>query len=263
MAQNMDRRIALVTGSTSGIGLATARALAASGCDIFLHGFGEPGQITDLKGSLAAEFGVRVEHSAHDLSRPENATEMVKEARAKLGDIEILVNNAGIQHVAPIEDFTMERWNAILNVNLTAVFAATQAVLPAMKKRRTGRIINIASVHGLVASIHKSAYVAAKHGLVGLTKVTALETALDGITCNAICPGWVKTVLIEKQIQARAEQKHIDLEAATADLIGEKQPNQKFATTEQIAALVAFLASPAAASMTGTILPVDGGWTAQ
>lgn len=257
------RKVALVTGSTSGIGLGIARALAAAGHDIFLHGLATPGEAQRLSEELSREHGVRVIHGEHDLSRSEAGIEMVRHAQAELGPIDVLVNNAGIQHVAPLEDFALEKWHAVITINLTSAFAATHAVLPSMKSRRFGRIINVASAHGLVASANKSAYVASKHGLLGLTKVTALETARDGVTCNAICPGWVKTPLVEKQIHAKAEAENLSFDEATARLLGEKQPSLRFVTPEEIGAMAAFLASPAAGGMTGSILSMDGGWTAQ
>ncbi|MCM2281114.1 MAG: 3-hydroxybutyrate dehydrogenase [Bdellovibrionaceae bacterium] len=257
------RKVALVTGSTSGIGLGIARALAAAGADIYLHGLGDPSSIKEVIAQLKGETGARIVHGGQDLSRAEAALEMVADAREQLGEIDILVNNAGIQHVAPVEDFPIEKWNMVLAINLTSAFAATQSVLPSMKARRFGRILNIASAHGLVASAHKSAYVASKHGLLGLTKVTALETARDGITCNAICPGWVKTPLVEKQIQAKAESLGISINEATAQLLGEKQPSQRFVTPDEIGQMAVFLSSSAASGMTGSIVSMDGGWTAQ
>lgn len=259
----MIRRVALVTGSTSGIGLGIARELAKAGHDIFLHGLGEPAVVQALVDTLAKDTGVRVVHGAQDLSQASAALEMVSQARERLGRVDVLVNNAGIQHVAMIEDFPLTKWDQVIAINLTSAFAATHAALPEMKARRFGRIINIASAHGLVASAQKSAYVASKHGLLGLTKVTALETARDGITCNAICPGWVKTPLVEKQIQVKADAQGISFDEATAQLLGEKQPNLAFVTPQQIGEMVVFLTTDAASGMTGSILSMDGGWTAQ
>jgi len=256
-------KVAVVTGSTSGIGLGIATALARRGADIVLNGFGDPQEIERIRSSFEAEFGVRVAHDAADLSRGEAVREMIDRAVATMGRIDILVNNAGIQHTAPIEEFPVEKWDAILALNLSAVFHATAAALPHMKQQGWGRIINIASAHGLVGSVNKSAYVAAKHGVVGFTKVTALETGGTGITANAICPGWVRTPLVEKQITALAERNGTDQESAARELLAEKQPSLQFVTPEQLGEMVVFLASDAAAQMTGTALPMDGGWTAR
>jgi len=256
-------KVAVVTGSTSGIGLGIATALAGQGADIVLNGFGDAQEIERIRSSLEAEFGVRVIHDGADLSHGDAVREMIDRAVEKMGRIDILVNNAGIQHSASIEEFPVEKWDAILALNLSAVFHATAAVLPYMKQQGSGRIINIASVHGLVASVNKSAYVAAKHGVVGFTKATALETAGTGITANAICPGWVRTALVEKQITALAEREGVDQASAARALLAEKQPTLQFVTPEQLGAMVVFLASDAAAQMTGTALPLDGGWTAR
>lgn len=256
-------KVAVVTGSTSGIGLGIATALAGQGADIVLNGFGDAQEIERIRSSLEAEFGVRVTHDGADLSRGDAVREMIDRAVEKMGRIDILVNNAGIQHTASIEEFPVEKWDAVLALNLSAVFHATAAVLPYMKQQGSGRIINIASVHGLVASVNKSAYVAAKHGVVGFTKATALETAGTGITANAICPGWVRTALVEQQITALAEREGVDQASAARALLAEKQPTLQFVTPEQLGAMVVFLASDAAAQMTGTALPVDGGWTAR
>lgn len=256
-------KVAVVTGSTSGIGLGIATALAGQGADIVLNGFGDAQEIERIRSSLEAEFGVRVTHDGADLSRGDAVREMIDRAVEKMGRIDILVNNAGIQHTASIEEFPVEKWDAILALNLSAVFHATAAALPYMRQQGSGRIINIASVHGLVASVNKSAYVAAKHGVVGFTKATALETAGTGITANAICPGWVRTALVEQQITALAEREGVDQESAARALLAEKQPTLQFVTPEQLGAMVVFLASDAAAQMTGTALPVDGGWTAR
>ncbi len=254
---------ALVTGSTSGIGLGIARVLAAQGCDLMLNGFGEAQAIETLRRDIGESSGVRVEYNGADMSRPEQVAALVADAQDKLGGVDILVNNAGIQHVAPVEEFPPERWDAVIAINLSAAFHAIRAVLPGMQRRDWGRIVNIASAHGLVASANKSAYVAAKHGLVGLTKVVALENAQRPITCNAVCPGWVLTPLVQAQIDARAKATGISVDQASRDLLAEKQPSLRFTTVEQLGGVVAFLCSEAAANMTGTQVPVDGGWTSQ
>ena len=256
-------KTAIVTGSTSGIGLGIARALAGAGTDVMLNGFGEAGAIEELRAGLAAEFGVRVGYHGADLSKPSEIGELVAHATETFGAVDILVNNAGIQHVAPVEEFPAERWDAVIAVNLSAVFHGIHHALPGMKRRGWGRIINIASAHGLVASVNKSAYVAAKHGVVGLTKTVALETAGTGVTCNAICPGWVLTPLVQKQIDALATGKNIPEPQAKAELLGAKQPSGEFVTPEQLGGLAVFLSSDAAAQMTGSSLVMDGGWTAQ
>src|SRR5918993_737090 len=254
---------AVVTGSTSGIGLGIAEALAAQGADVLLNGFGAPTEIDRLRGSLADAHGVRVSYSAADMAKPDEIDGMIAQATRDLGGVDILVNNAGIQHTAPVREFPMERWHAIIAINLTAAFCATRAVLPLMEGRGWGRIINIASAHGLVASTHKAAYVAAKHGVLGLTKVVALETARTGVTCNAICPGWVLTPLVQKQIDDRAANEDIPVEQAKLELLGEKQPSLEFVTPEQLGGLAVFLCSPAADQIRGQALLMDGGWTAQ
>ena len=256
-------KVALVTGSTSGIGLGIATAFAQQGADIVLNGFGDAAEIEKLRAGLAEKHGVKVIYDGADLSKGSAVRELVENTVRQLGRIDILVNNAGIQHTALIEDFPAEKWDAILALNLSAVFHGTAAALPHMKKQGSGRIINIASAHGLVASASKSAYVAAKHGVVGFTKVTALETAGQGITANAICPGWVRTPLVEKQITALAEKNGVDQEAAARDLLSEKQPSLQFVTPEQLGGTAVFLASDAAAQITGTTISVDGGWTAR
>jgi 3-hydroxybutyrate dehydrogenase len=256
-------KTALVTGSTSGIGWGIAQALAAAGCAVMLNGFGAAAEIDQLKRDLAYRHEVKVGYSAADVSQPAEIRQMVADATAQLGPVDILVNNAGIQHVAPIEQFPEEKWDAIIAVNLSAAFHATKAVLPVMRNRGWGRIVNIASAHGLVASEDKAAYVAAKHGIVGLTKVTALEAASSGITCNAICPGWVLTPLVERQIAARAREAKQPVEEAKRDLLKEKQKLLAFTTPEQIGAMVVFLCGESGATMTGAALAMDGGWVAQ
>lgn len=256
-------KTAVVTGSTSGIGLGIARALAGQGARLMLNGFGDAGEVEALRAGLETEFGVQVLYNGADLSQSDGAGAVVRDAEARLGAVDILVNNAGIQHVSPVESFPLDRWDAIISINLTAVFHGIRAALPGMKARGWGRIINIASVHGLVASINKSAYIAAKHGVVGLTKTVALEAATSGITCNAICPGWVLTPLVQAQIDARAAEHNISAEQAGTEMLSEKQPTKTLVTTGQLGEVAVFLCSPAAANMTGISLPVEGGWTAQ
>ncbi|MFO1072471.1 MAG: 3-hydroxybutyrate dehydrogenase [Geminicoccaceae bacterium] len=255
-------RSAVVTGSTSGIGLGIARALAAAGADVMLNGFGDPVAIDRLCRELEARCGVTVAHSAADMQRPEQIQAMLGEAGERLGGVDILVCNAGIQHVAPLEEFPPAKWDAILAINLTAAFHAMRLVIPAMRAQGWGRIVNIASAHGLVASPFKSAYVAAKHGLIGLTKVAALELAESGITCNAICPGYVWTPLVERQIEEQAAAHGIAREQVVKEVLLASQPSKRFAAVEELGALTLFLCTGAAASITGTALPVDGGWTA-
>jgi 3-hydroxybutyrate dehydrogenase len=262
-AVSLSGKVALVTGSTSGIGLGIARALAVAGTHVVLNGFGDKALIDKLVAEFKSQYNVKVDHSAADMSRPAEVAAMVAQAAREVGGVDILVNNAGIQHVAPIEEFPVEKWDAVIGINLSAAFHAIRAALPHMKARNWGRIINIASTHGLVASAQKAAYVAAKHGILGLTKVVALETARTGITCNAICPGWVLTPLVQKQIDAIAARERLAPDAARMKLLGEKQPSLEFATPEQIGAAARFLCSQAAAQIRGIALPVDGGWTAQ
>jgi 3-hydroxybutyrate dehydrogenase len=259
---SLNGRVAIVTGSTSGIGLGIAHALAAEGAAIMMNGFGDAAEIETLRQSLADQYKVAVSYSAADMSRPADIAGMVDAARTQLGGAHILVNNAGIQFTAPIEEFPTEKWDAIIAINLSAAFHAMHAAIPLMKQAGWGRIINIASAHGLVASPHKAAYVAAKHGLVGLTKVAGIELANSGITCNAICPGWVLTPLVQKQIEDRASRESRTVDDVRAELLSEKQPMLQFSTPEQIGALTAFLCSENAKTITGTPLSIDGGWTA-
>jgi 3-hydroxybutyrate dehydrogenase len=261
-ARALAGRNAIVTGSTSGIGLGIARVLAGQGANVVLNGFGDAAEIEQLRATLAAEQRVNVLFDGADMSRPDAIATMVTRSVDALGQVDILVNNAGIQHVAPIESFPPEKWDAILAINLSAAFHTTRAVFAGMKARKWGRIVNIASAHGLVASPFKSAYVTAKHGLIGLTKVTALEGAEANVTCNAICPGYVWTPLVEKQIDGQAKAHGITREAVIRDVLLAQQPNKRFATVEELGAMTAFLCSDAATSITGTALPVDGGWTA-
>jgi 3-hydroxybutyrate dehydrogenase len=256
-------KTALVTGSTSGIGLAIAHALAADGANIMLNGFGDKAAIEQQRAGLEKEFGIKARYSAADMTKPAEIAAMVGETEKNLGSLDVLVNNAGIQHVANIEDFPVEKWDAVIAINLSSSFHTIRAAMPGMKKRQWGRIINIASAHGFVASGQKVAYVAAKHGLVGLTKVVAIEAANSGITCNAICPGWVLTPLVQQQIDARAKSTGKSVREAEVALLSEKQPMHQFTKPENIGALAVFLASDAAASITGSAYSIDGGWVAQ
>jgi 3-hydroxybutyrate dehydrogenase len=256
-------KTALVTGSTSGIGLAIARALAEDGANLMINGFGEAAAIERERSGIEREFGVKVRYSAADMSKSGEITEMIAATEKEFGSLDVLVNNAGIQHVANIEDFPIDRWDAIIAINLSSSFHTIRTAVPSMKKRKWGRIINIASAHGLVASGQKAAYVAAKHGVVGLTKVVAIETANAGITCNAICPGWVLTPLVQKQVDARAKEEGVSVEQAKVGLLSEKQPMHEFTRPENIGALAVFLSSDAAASITGSAYSIDGGWVAQ
>lgn len=252
-------KTALVTGSTSGIGLGIAHALAAQGANIVLNGFG------DAEGPQAAiaAHGVQVRYHGADMSKPAEIEAMMTYAAQEFGRVDILVNNAGIQHVARVEHFPVERWDSILAINLSSAFHTTRLALPAMLAQNWGRIINVASIHGLVASAEKAAYVAAKHGVVGLTKVTALENATTGVTCNAICPGWVLTPLVQKQVDAKALALGISNEEATRKLLGEKEPSMQFTTPEELGALAVFFCSPAGNNVRGAAWNMDGGWTAQ
>ena len=254
---------AIVTGSTSGIGQAIAETFAAEGCNVMLNGFGDAAAIEKLRADLAKKCGVTVAYHGADMTKPAQIADMVAKANAAFGSVDILVNNAGIQFTAPVEKFPPEKWDAIIATNLSATFHAINHALPLMKARKWGRIINVASTHGLVASGEKTAYVAAKHGVLGLTKAVAIECADTGVTCNAICPGWVLTPLVQKQIEARAAEQKISVDQARNALLGEKQPQLQFTTPEQLAALAVFLCSSAAANMQGSQLVSDGGWTAQ
>ncbi len=256
-------KTALVTGSTSGIGLATARALAQDGANVMLNGFGDKAAIEKLCTGIEKEFGVKAFYSAADMTKPDEIAAMIAETEKSFGALDILVNNAGIQHVANIEDFPVEKWDAVIAINLSSSFHTIRAAVPGMKRRKWGRIINIASAHGLVASGQKVAYVAAKHGMVGLTKVVAIETANAGITCNAICPGWVLTALVQKQIDDRAKASGKSVREEEIALLSEKQPMHSFTKPESIGALAVFLASDAAATITGSAYSIDGGWVAQ
>ncbi len=252
-------KTAVVTGSTSGIGLGIAKALAAQGANIVLNGFG------DVEGPRAeiAALGVQVSYHGADMSKPDEIEDMVKYAQATFGSLDILINNAGIQHVARVENFPIERWDAIIAINMSSAFHATRLALPGMQAKNWGRIINVASVHGLVGSAEKSAYVAAKHGVVGLTKVVALENATTGVTCNAICPGWVLTPLVQKQVDAKAAAQGISNADATKQLLGEKEPSMQFTTPEELGALAVFFCSPAGNNVRGVAWNMDGAWAAQ
>ena len=262
-ASGLKGKTALVTGSTSGIGLGIATRLAAEGANVVLNGFGGAAEIERLRAQLAAAHGVSVIYDGTDMTKPAAIATMVGKAIAQFGAVDILVNNAGIQHVAPVDEFPLDKWDAIIAINLSSSFHTVRAALPAMKARGWGRIINIASAHALVASPFKSAYVAAKHGIAGFTKTVALEVAEKGITVNAICPGYVLTPLVEKQIPDTAKARGITEDAVKRDVLLAAQPTKKFVAVEEVAALAAFLCSPGAASITGALLPLDGGWTAQ
>jgi 3-hydroxybutyrate dehydrogenase len=261
-AASLSGKVSLVTGSTSGIGLGIARALAAAGSSVVLNGFGNPEEIKATQAKVGSDFGVSVVYSGADMSNPASIAEMMKMAFDTFGSVDVLVNNAGIQHVAPLQEFPVAKWDAILAINLSSAFHTTRLALPKMLANKWGRIINIASAHGLVGSAFKSAYVTAKHGMLGLTKVTALETAEAGITCNAICPGYVYTPLVEAQIESQAKAHGIPREQVIRDVLLAQQPNKRFATVDELGALSVFLASNAAGSITGAAIAVDGGWTA-
>jgi len=259
----LNGKVAVVTGSTSGIGLGIAKELARLGADLVLNGLGDAGEIEAIRSGIEREHGVRVAYDDADMSKEQAVRGLIARTVETFGRLDILVNNAGIQFTAPVEEFPAAKWNAILDINLSAAFHGIAAAVPQMKKQRWGRIVNIASTHGLVASTHKAAYVAAKHGLVGLTKVVGLETAGSGVTCNAVCPGWVRTPLVERQISDTAAQRSIDQKEAAKELLAEKQPSLNFVSPSQLGGTVAFLCSPAADQITGTTISVDGGWTAQ
>jgi 3-hydroxybutyrate dehydrogenase len=261
-AASLNDKVSLITGSTSGIGLGVARALARAGSAVILNGFGKPEEIEATRTSVAEDFGVEVDYSGADMSDPASIAQMIEEMLAKFGRIDIIVNNAGIQHVAPLQEFPSAKWDAIIAINLSSAFHTSRLALPSMLANKWGRIINIASAHGLVGSPFKSAYVAAKHGMLGLTKVVALETAEQGITCNAICPGYVYTPLVEAQIEGQAKAHGIPRDQVIREVLLAQQPNKRFAMVDELGALSVFLASDAAASITGAAIPVDGGWTA-
>ena len=256
-------KTALVTGSTSGIGLAIARALAKDGANLMINGFGDKAAIEQERAGIEKEFGIKALYSPADMTKPAEIADMIATTEKSFGSLDVLVNNAGIQHVANIEDFPTDKWDAIIAINLSSSFHTIHAAIPGMKKRKWGRIINVASAHGLVASGQKVAYVAAKHGLIGLTKVVAIEAANNGVTCNAICPGWVLTPLVEQQINARAKSAGQTFDQAKVALISEKQPMHEFTKPENIGALAVFLCSDGAASITGSAYSIDGGWVAQ
>jgi 3-hydroxybutyrate dehydrogenase len=262
LSELLSGRVTLVTGSTSGIGLGIARAFAASGAAVVLNGFGKPEEITATQEKIGADFGVPVAYSGADMSKPDSIAGMIEMTLERFGKLDILVNNAGVQHVAPLQEFTVAKWDAILAINLSSAFHTTRLALPGMLANKWGRIINIASAHGLVGSAFKSAYVAAKHGMLGLTKVTALETAEHNITCNAICPGYVYTPLVEAQIEGQAKSHGIPREQVIRDVLLAQQPNKRFTTTDELGGIAVFLSTDAAASITGAAIPVDGGWTA-
>lgn len=260
---SLNGKVALVTGSTSGIGLGIAEALAGAGASIMLNGFGDPAKIEEIRAGLEKAHGIKAGYSGADISKADQIAGMVKQTQETLGSLDILVNNAGIQFTANVEDFPDERWDSIIAINLSGVFHGMKAAIPGMKARGWGRIINIASAHGLVASAQKAAYVAAKHGVLGLTKVAAIELANAGVTVNAICPGWVLTPLVEKQLQDRAQRDSLPVEEVSHRMLAEKQPMLKFSTPAQIGGLAVFLCSDAAATITGAPLSIDGGWVAQ
>ncbi|MAW79457.1 MAG: 3-hydroxybutyrate dehydrogenase [Parvularcula sp.] len=252
----------VITGSTSGIGLGIATAFAAKGWNVMLNGFGDAGEIEGVRAGLEDKYGVKVLYNGADMTKPEEIRNLIAEAETAFGQVDVLVNNAGIQHVSPVEDFPEEKWNAIIAINLSSAFHTTKAAFAGMKKRKFGRIINVASAHGLIASPFKSAYVAAKHGIVGFTKTIALEGAEHGVTCNAICPGYVKTPLVEKQIPDTAKARGMTEEEVVHKVILEAQPTKQFVTVEQIGALAIFLCSEDAAQITGAAHQIDGGWVA-
>jgi 3-hydroxybutyrate dehydrogenase len=256
-------KAAVITGSTSGIGLAIARAYAQAGCAVMINGFGDPDAIEQERAGIEKDFGVQAVYSGADMSQGAAIADMIHEAETKLGSVDILVNNAGIQFVSPVEEFPVEKWDQIIAINMSAAFHAIRAALPGMKQRSWGRIINTASAHALVASPFKSAYVTAKHGIAGLTKTVALEAATFGVTANAICPGYVWTPLVEKQIPETMAARGLTRDQVINDVLLHAQPTKKFVTVEEVAALALFLTSDGAASITGAIIPIDGGWTAE
>jgi 3-hydroxybutyrate dehydrogenase len=254
---------AIVTGSTSGIGLGIARAMAQAGANVVLNGFGAPAEIENLRAAIATEFGVKALYSPADMTKPAEIAAMVKTAETTLGSVDILVNNAGIQHVAPIEEFPIEKWDAVIAINMSSAFHTIRAAVPGMKARKWGRIINTASAHSLVASPFKAAYITAKHGLVGLSKTVALELATFGVTCNCISPGYVWTPLVERQIPDQMKTRGMTEEQVKRDVLLAAQPTKQFVTVDQVASLALYLASDAAANITGANISIDGGWTAQ
>lgn len=260
---SLEGKVALVTGSTSGIGLGIAEKLAEQGCHLMLNGFGDEKQIAKLKEDMASKYGVKVGFGGANLIDVPQIYSLIEQCQKELGGLDVLVNNAGMQFTSPIESFPNEKWDDIIALNLSAAFHATKAVIPHMKSKGWGRIINIASTHGIVASVHKAAYVSAKHGLIGLTKVTALELAETGVTCNAVCPGWVRTPLVEKQIGDLAAKENISYEAATMKLLEAKEPTKRFTEVSHLGDLICFLTTEAASNMTGAELKMDGAWTAQ
>lgn len=256
-------KVAIITGSTSGIGLGCAQALAAEGVGVMLNGFGDAAAIEATRAGLEKQYGVKIGYHNADISKADQVQALVSDTAARFGSVDILVNNAGIQHVAPVADFPLEKWEAVIATNLSSAFYGIKYALPLMRAKGWGRIVNTASVHGLVASAEKAAYVAAKHGIIGLSKVVALETAGSGVTCNSICPGWVLTPLVQKQIDAIAAENKIDNKAATHRLLSAKQPSGQFATPEEIGAMLVYLCSDAARQVTGASFTIDGGWSAQ
>ncbi len=263
MSGQLKGRAAVVTGSTSGIGRAIAEAFAREGAALVVNGFGDPGEIESLRKNLEKASGAKAIYDGADMSKPAEIEAMIRRAAKELGGVDILVNNAGIQHVAPVDEFPPEKWDAVIAINLTSAFHTTRHALPHMKKKKWGRIINIASAHGLVASPNKSAYIASKHGIVGLTKTVALETAEHGIRCNSICPGFVHTPLVEKQIVDRAKEAGISRDKSIKDFFLAPQPTREFVTVDQVAGMALFLCSPAADQITGAQFSIDGGWTAR
>lgn len=259
----LKNKVAIITGSTSGIGQGIATALAAEGCHIVINGFGDAAQIEKERAGFEKTYGVKVLYHPANMMKPEEIADLFATAERELGSVDILVNNAGIQHVSPIDEFPVEKWDAIIAINLTAAFHTTRLALPFMKKNGWGRVVNIASAHALVASPFKSAYVAAKHGIAGMTKSVALEVAQAGITVNAICPGYVWTPLVENQVTDTAKARGISEEEVKKNVLLAAQPTKQFTTIEQVAGLAVFLCSDTAANITGSLLPVDGGWTAQ